>query len=87
MNLPTHIADTARKFQIDNDLDVCDIPQMLAHYYVHAFLGMGVSFPEEEFVAAVELVLEHGVEWNLPAVAAARSLPVELRNLYKFGDI
>lgn len=60
---------------------------MLTHDAIHAILGLGVSTEDEDLVGAIELVLEQGAKWNVQALELARSLPVELRDLYKFGDI
>lgn len=60
---------------------------MLCHDSIHAILGLGVSTVEEDLVGAIELVLDNGATWNMQALELARSLPIELRNLYKFGDI
>lgn len=85
------ITDTIRtvaiQFQIDNNLDRTEIPNLLKHDYIHATLGLMVSQAEEELVEAIEGVLDFGHTWNAEALELARSLPVELRNLYKFGNI
>lgn len=87
MNVPTNIVTIAKNFQIINNLDMSDIPAMLCHDFIHVTLDLGVSTEEEELVESIELVLEHGMTYNTEALELARSLPVELRNLYKFGNI
>lgn len=87
MNVPANIVAIATQFQIDNNLDRTDIPNLLKHDYIHATLGLMVSQAEEELVEAIEGVLDHGMTWNVQALELARSLPIEFRNLYKFGNI
>ena len=87
MNVPQSIVTIAKNFQVVNNLDLSDIPAMLCHDFIHATLGLGVSIKEEELVESIELVLEQGATWNAEALELARSLPAELRNLYKFGAI
>lgn len=87
MNVPASIVAIAKNFQITNNLDLSDIPAMLCHDFIHATLVLGVTTKEEELVESIELCLEQGAMWNVEALELARSLPVELRNLYKFGDI
>jgi hypothetical protein len=87
MNVPQSIVKVAKNFQVVNNLDLSDIPSMLCHDFIHATLGLGVTTKEEELVESIELVLEQGATWNVEALELARSLPVDLRNLYKFGDI
>lgn len=82
-----NIYNVAKFFQINNNLDLTDIPSMLCHDFIHATLGLGVTTADEELVESIELVLEHGSTWNVAALEMARSLPAELRNLYKFGDV
>jgi hypothetical protein len=84
--IPTHIA-LAKAFQIDNNLDISDLEMLIKHDFIHAFLGLGVSSAEEDLVGAIELVLYNGAMWNVEALELARSLPVEFRSLYKFGNI
>jgi hypothetical protein len=86
--IPSSIVAIAKNFQVVNNLDLTDIPSMLIHDAVHATLGLGVTTAEETLVEAIELILDHGMgTWNTQALELARSLPAELRNLYKFGDI
>lgn len=87
MNVPANIIAIAKNFQIVNNLDTSDLPMMLIHDAIHAILGLGVSTGEEDLVGAIELVLENGAMWNTKALQLARSLPVELRALYRFGNI
>lgn len=88
MNIPSSIVAIAKEFQIVNNLDIVDIEHLLLHDAVHATLGLGVTTMEEELVEAIELILDRGMGmWNTQALELARSLPSELRNLYKFGDI
>jgi hypothetical protein len=87
MNVPQGIFEAAKNFQVTNNLDLSDIPKMLCHDAIHAILGLGVSTEEEELIEKIELVLEHGATWDAQALKLARCLPIELRNLYKFGNI
>lgn len=81
------IKAVASKFQIDNNLDRTEIPDLLRHDYIHATLGLLVSHAEETLVEGVEMVLNHGTTWNVQALQLARSLPAEFRALYRFGSV
>jgi hypothetical protein len=81
------IRTVATQFQIDNNLDRTEIPNLLKHDYIHATLGLMVSQAEEELVEAIEGILDHGMTYNNKALKLARSLPAEFRSLYKYGSI
>lgn len=87
MSILQEIADVAYSFQVANNLDRSDVMMILQHDYIHATLGLGVTTAEEELVEAIEIVLEHGHKWNSNALELARTLPIEFKALYKFGNI
>ena len=74
---------TAKKFQLDNNLDQTDIPSLIRHEYNHARLNLGVSNQEEELVEYIENHLSFGLSWNSLGNELATTLPKEFLALYK----
>ena len=74
----------AKSFQLNNNLDLTDIPNLLKHDYIHITLNLGVTKEEEELVEQIELFLDQKAQW-LPAEikALACSLPKSFLKLYE----
>jgi hypothetical protein len=73
---------TAKAFQVKNNLDLTDIPSLIMHDYIHAYLGLGVSLDEETLVEYIENHLSFGLSWNTEGNRLAASLPTEFIALY-----
>lgn len=73
----------AKKFQLDNNLNQTDIPNLIQHDYIHAYLNLGVSTQEEELVEYIENHLSFGLSWNSLGNELAATLPKEFLALYK----
>lgn len=82
MDFQQHMYITAKAFQVNNELDLTDIPNLIMHDYIHAYLGLGVSSKEEELVEYIENHLSFGVSWNTEGNRLAASLPIEFVALY-----
>jgi hypothetical protein len=82
MSLQSEIKAIAVKFQVDNNLDRTEIPNLLQHDYIHATLGLGVTTAEEELVEYIENHLSFGLYWNAEGNRLAATLNPEFRALY-----
>lgn len=82
MNFQQHMYSVAKKFQHDNNLDLTDIPNLIMHDYIHGYLELGVSNPEEDLVEYIENHLSFGLSWNKEGNELAKTLPAEFLALY-----
>lgn len=83
MNFQEHMYQVAKAFQIDNNLDLTDIPNLIMHDYIHAYFGLGVDKVEEDLVEYIENHLSFGISWNEEGNKLAATLPYEFLALYK----
>lgn len=83
MNFQQQMYNIAKAFQVTNNLDLTDIPSLIQHDYIHAYLDLGVSTEEEDLVEYIENHLSFGLSWNTQGNMLAATLPAEFVALYR----
>lgn len=83
MDFQQQMYQTAKTFQVTNNLNLTDIPSLIQHDYIHAYLNLGVSTEEENLVEYIENHLSFGLSWNKEGNMLAASLPIEFIALYR----